>query len=170
MICSIRKRRRIVVNVRFACPVCEHPARYDLAGPGEWQCPKCDHVNPLHFGQSGDDLHACVLCGNTELYKKKDFPHWLGLTILTVACLGSIIPYWLYHQWLTWTILIGSAVLDGLLYLWVGDVVVCYRCDAHYRDLMPNREHKPFELGIAERYRQERLRREQVRNQGSKLR
>jgi hypothetical protein len=111
-----------------------------------------------------------VLCGNTELYKKKDFPHWLGLTILTLACLGSIIPYWLYHQWLTWTILIGSAALDGLLYVWVGDVVVCYRCDAHYRQLIPTGEHKPFELGIAERYRQERLRREQVKNQGSKLR
>src|SRR5437764_15128058 len=84
------------------------------------------------------------------------------MTILTVACLGSIIPYWLYHQWLTWTILIGSAVVDGLLYLWVGDVVVCYRCDAQYRRLTPGPEHKPFELGIAERYRQERLRREQV--------
>ncbi len=158
------------MNVRFACPVCEHRARHDLAGPCEWQCSNCDHVIPLHLGASGPDLHACVLCGNTELYKKKDFPHWLGLTILTLACLGSIIPYWLYHQWLTWTILLGSAALDGLLYLWVGDVVVCYRCDAHYRQLNPKGEHKRFELGIAERYRQERLRREQVKNQGSKLR
>ena len=44
------------------------------------------------------------------------------MTILTAACLGSIIPYWLYHQWWTWAILIGSALFDGLLYLWVGDV------------------------------------------------
>jgi hypothetical protein len=103
-----------------------------------------------------------LLCGNQELYKKKDFPHWLGLTILTIACLGSIVPYWLYHQWLTWTILIGSALFDGLLYLWVGDVVVCYHCNTHYRGVAPGESHKPFELGIAERYRQERLRREQL--------
>jgi hypothetical protein len=103
-----------------------------------------------------------VICGNGELYKKKDFPHWLGLMILTAACLGSIIPYWLYMKTLTWVILIGSALFDGLLYLWVGDVVVCYRCQAHYRGLPPNTEYKPFELGIAERYRQERLRREQL--------
>jgi hypothetical protein len=104
-----------------------------------------------------------VICGNAELYKKKDFPHWLGMAILTLACLGSVIPYLLYQIWLTWTILIGSAVFDGLLYLWVGDVVVCYRCNAHYRKVTPDASHKPFELEIFERYRQERLRREQLR-------
>jgi hypothetical protein len=150
------------VNVCFACPVCRFPSRVQLSGQSEWQCPDCDHLVSLHSPGIDLDLHACLLCGNTELYKKKDFPHWLGLTILTAACLASIIPYWLYHQWLTWAILIGSAALDGLLYLWVGDVVVCYRCDAHYRDFTPDPEHKPFDLGIAERYRQERLRREQL--------
>jgi hypothetical protein len=150
------------VIVHFACPVCEHYARRELAVRSDWHCPDCGHVVPLHARGDDPELHSCVLCGNEELYKKKDFPHWLGLTILTIACLASIIPYWLYHQWLTWTILIGSAVLDGLLYLWVGDVVVCYRCDAHYRKVTPAAQHKPFELGIAERYRQERLRREQL--------
>jgi hypothetical protein len=115
----------------------------------------------LHL-KAEDGLANCAVCGNPELYKKKDFPHWLGLTILTVACLGSIIPYWLYHQWLTWTILIGSAAFDGLLYLWVGDVIVCYRCNAHFRGTAAHAEHKPFELGVAERYRQERIRREQL--------
>ena len=55
------------------------------------------------------------------------------MTILMVACLASVFTYWLYEKWLTWAILIGSALFDGLLYLWVGDVVVCYRCNAHYR-------------------------------------
>jgi hypothetical protein len=84
------------------------------------------------------------------------------MTILTVACLASCVTYAWYDKWLTWAILIGSAVFDGLLYLYVGDVVVCYRCDAHYRRLPPNPAHKPFELTIHERYRQERLRREQL--------
>ena len=63
---------------------------------------------------------------------------------------------------LLWMILIGSAVIDGLLYLWVGDVVVCYRCLAHHRGVPVTAENPPFELGIAERYRQERIRREQL--------
>jgi hypothetical protein len=107
-------------------------------------------------------LTACAVCGNAELYKKKDFPHWLGMTILLAACFGSIIPYYLYHQWLVWIILIGSALVDGLLYLWVGDVVVCYRCQAQHRQLASTAEYPPYELGIAERYRQERIRREQL--------
>src|SRR5437870_4934965 len=130
------------VDIRFACPVCEQPAQRTLPGHGEWQCPACDQR--LQFEGIDAALPACLLCGNQELYKKKDFPHWLGLIILTVACLASIIPYWQYHQWLTWTILLGSAAVDGLLYLWVGNVIVCYRCEAHYRELIPDAEHKPF--------------------------
>ncbi len=145
------------MKVTFACPECETPSRVDLPNHCQWQCPSCDHLLQWQT-QDTNALPACAVCGNTQLYKKKDFPHWLGLTILAVACLGSVIPYWLYHQWLTWTILIGTAIFDGLLYLWVGDVVVCYRCNAHYRGFQPEDQHKPFELGIAERYRQERLR------------
>jgi hypothetical protein len=148
------------MNVQFSCPLCERPARLALSAQTEWQCPNCDHLLPL----ASDCLDDCPICGNSELYKKKDFPHRLGLAILSVACLGSIIPYWLYHQWWSWMLLIGSAFIDGLLYLWVGDVVVCYRCNAHYRGIVPRAEHKPFELGIAERYRQERFRRKQLQD------
>jgi hypothetical protein len=45
----------------------------------------------------------------------------------------------------------------------VGDAVVCYRCHAHYHGFAPTAAHKPHELTIAEKYRQERLRREQMR-------
>ena len=151
------------MNVSFDCPTCENRARVTLGESGLWQCPYCDHLMPLLDRGKPDSLPACLLCGNFELYKKKDFPHWLGLLILTGACLISVIPYWLYHQWLTWAILIGSAAFDALLYLWVGDVIVCYRCQAHYRQAPPSPDHQPFELGIAERYRQEQLRREQLK-------
>jgi hypothetical protein len=49
-----------------------------------------------------------------------------------------------------------------LLYLVVGDVLVCYRCGAQHRGVAPSPAHQPFDLGIAERYRQERIRREQL--------
>ena len=106
-------------------------------------------------------MKACANCGNQELYRKKAFPQWLGLTILTIACVGFLITNAYYHQWWAWSILIGSAVIDGLLYLWVGDVVVCYRCETFRHSSLPVDSHEPFDLGIAERYRQERLRREQ---------
>jgi hypothetical protein len=151
------------VNIHLTCRVCEHPGRIDLPGPGTWHCPGCDHQVQVPAAAAGEAVPCCLLCGNHEIYKKKDFPHWLGLTILTGACLASVVPYYLRYPSLTWAILIGSAVFDGVLYLCVGGVSVCYRCGAEYRGFPVNAEHKPFELSIAERYRQEKLRREQLR-------
>jgi hypothetical protein len=133
--------------------------------PVRWQCPGCDQVLELQ-PDPADSARRCVVCSNHEVYRKKDFPHWLGLTVLTVSCLAFMVASLIYHQWWGWAILIGSAAFDGILYLCVGDVVVCYRCGAHYRGYTPDPAYQPFELGIAERYRQERLRREQL---GQKL-
>jgi hypothetical protein len=156
------------VKVRFHCPVCEHSSRLALPGPTVWQCPACDHRLALEDGPAVKPLAACMICGNRELYKRKDFPHGLGLLILTIACGLSFISYGLYEKWLTWGILIGTALFDGLLYLWVGDVVICYRCQAQYRGVGPTADYKPFELGTAERYRQERLRLDTLRERARK--
>src|SRR5205085_5955020 len=109
----------------------------------------------LHMDARGEEgaPSTCAVCGNRELYKKKDFPHWLGMTILVVACLASVFTYGWYEKWLTWAILLGSALFDGVLYLCVGDALVCYRCHAHYRQVPATDDHKPFELTIGERYR-----------------
>ena len=133
-----------------------------MPGPPEWQCPACDHLHRLPKSLASADLPTCPLCGNHELYKKKDFPHWLGLTILTVASTVFFLGHYFYHPGIAWAVLLGSALVDGGLYLWVGDAVVCYRCAAHYHGLEAGPTHHPFELGTAERYRQERLRREQL--------
>src|SRR5207253_5275933 len=99
--------------------------------------------------------------GGHELYKKKAFPHWLGMTILVGACLGFLVLNAYRFQWWAWAVLLVSAAVDALLYLAVKDVVVCYRCYAHHR-ARGRSGNKPFELIVHERYRQERLRREQM--------
>jgi hypothetical protein len=149
------------MKVYFTCPVCEHPEKVNLRQPSLWQCPACDHRLSLN-GPSDRDVSECVICGNHELYKKKDFPHGLGMTILVLACVVSFITYGWYEKWWTWAILIGTAVFDGLLYLMVGDALVCYRCHAHYKGIPKGTRHLPFDLGTGERYRQERIRREQM--------
>ena len=148
------------MNIRFSCPECDYPARVVADGPVEWRCPRCDHI--LQLPAPDPALTTCVVCGTHELYKKKDFPHMLGMAILVGACLASTLTYWWYDKWITWAILIGSAAFDGILYLLVKDAIVCYRCEAHYRGVKATAEHKPFELTIHERYRQERIRREQL--------
>ncbi len=154
------------MNVVFACPQCETAARLSVDQPRDWQCDACGHT--LHLDQAEPTLPACVVCANRELYKRKDFPHWLGMNLLVIACALSVFTYFWYEKWLTWAILIGTAAFDGILYLLVGDAVVCYRCNAHYRKVSPSPEHQPFELTVGERYRQERLRREQLKAGGTR--
>jgi hypothetical protein len=112
-------------------------------------------------------LPSCIVCGSHELYRKKDFPHWLGMTILVSACLLSTVTYAWYAKWWTWTFLIGSFLVDVLMYRMVGDVVVCYRCQAHYRGFPLSEAHPPFELAIGERYRQEKIRQERLKGKTS---
>jgi hypothetical protein len=128
----------------------------------DWTCAHCGHHLSIEPRGGAEGLEACAICGNGELYKKKNFPHWLGLSILAVASLLFLVAQAIYWQWFGWAIFIGSAVLDGLLYLWVGDAIVCYRCQAHYGGIAVNSRHAPYELAVAERYRQERLRRSEL--------
>jgi hypothetical protein len=148
------------VRLRLYCPSCETSGRAP-AGATQWHCPACDHIVSL-APPTGVSLPCCAACGNAELYRKKDFPHALGMSILVGAFIASTFTYWWYHQWLTWIILIGSAAFDGILYLLVKDVIVCYRCHAEHRDLAHPEKYAPFELTIHERYRQERLRKQEL--------
>jgi hypothetical protein len=155
------------VKVCFDCPACERSRGVvNLTGPTSWTCPACHQAVPLTppptvTGPEGTTLQACAACGNAELSKKKDFPHWLGVAILAVACVAFLLLNAWYQTGLAWLVLIGSAVIDGLLYLTVRDVVVCYHCEAQHRG--PRRSgNAPFELTIHERYRQQKLRKEQL--------
>lgn len=156
------------LKVTFACPVCEQPAVAPVNQPSDWQCQACDHR--LHLNAVASTLPTCVVCGNPELYKKKDFPHWLGMTILVVALVLSTVTYYWYEKWWTWSFLIGSALIDGALYLIVGDVLVCYRCESHYRGFTATDAHKPFEITVGERYRQEKMRQERIKGPGAGVR
>src|SRR5688572_21396180 len=102
------------MRIRLYCPSCDTPGRVTLPGATEWRCPSCDHLVTLSPAtQPG--LLCCAACGNAELYRKKDFPHGLGMTILLGAFLASTLTYWWYDKVLTWVILLGSAAFDGLL-------------------------------------------------------
>src|SRR5205807_10264594 len=110
-------------------------------------------------------LSQCIACGNAQVYRQKNFPQWLGLSLLTAACAAFFILQGLYLKDLAWTILLGSAAIDLVLYLIVGDVIICYRCHARHVGLAKQKSFDPFELAIAEKYRQERLRREMAAKQ-----
>lgn len=150
------------MNLQLLCPECGAWTGTDQVGVAAWSCESCGATIPAAAPAAGNVLSVCRVCGNTELYLQKDFPHWLGMGIIGVACAASVVTLAMYWIVTTWVILIGSAVLDVILYLIMGDVTVCYRCQSQYRGFQLNAGHQPFDLAVGEKYRQERLRRQQL--------
>ena len=153
------------MTVTYECPNCHTPQRTDLAaGRNAVLCAACSYQVQLRLGAvDGSVVKECAVCGTQDLYIQKDFPHRLGLTIVGVGVVLSSIA-WLYYLYpAALGILLVTALLDLCLYYAIGDVLICYRCLAQYRGVERSPNHKPFDLGIGERYRQERLRLELVR-------
>jgi len=154
------------MRMAIPCPHCGEVFSTTDVDAERWRCPNCQEEVAAQAAGGGEVLSCCRVCGNEQIYVQKDFPHSLGLTIVAVAIvLSCVFYYWHWLVW-TWAVLIGSVLVDALLYWWVGTVRVCYRCQARYWGFAPNPQHHPFELEIAEKYRQERLRRQSLSRSG----
>jgi hypothetical protein len=69
----------------------------------------------------------------------------------------STIAYALWYPIVSLGILMAFALVDFLLFLFMKDVLVCYRCGARHGGFKPASQ-ATFDLEVGERYRQERLR------------
>lgn len=88
-------------------------------------------------------LTGCLACSHPELFTKKDFPQALGIALVVTAAL--LAPF-------TWYLsLVVVALVDALLYLFAGNVVVCYQCRAEHRGFHPEPRHPAFDREIEER-------------------
>jgi hypothetical protein len=104
----------------------------------------------------------------TDLYIQKDFPQGLGLFIVGVGFAISTV-FWYYEMPIpAYLVLVVSIVLDLVMYHLVGDVTICYRCLCQLRGdgSNPQGRFRTFDLSIGERYRQERIRAETLRERG----
>ena len=99
-------------------------------------------------------LSACPNCGCRDLFVRKDFPQKLGLAIVVVAAVAFLVlAASRQHFHLGVIVLVAAAVIDALLYAFVGKMTVCYKCRGEFRDAPINPEHEGFELAVAEKYR-----------------
>jgi len=158
------------MELTFSCQNCEATGRLGgVETATEAVCLHCGTVRRLHreaISQTG--LEACPCCLTGDLYVQKDFPQGLGLfTILVGFAISTV--FWYYEMPIAaYLVLVASALLDYVLYHTVGDVTICYRClsQLRRRGANPDGRFKPFDLAVGERYRQERLRIQQLRKQG----
>ena len=63
---------------------------------------------------------------------------------ITVAL--STLAYAIWGFLPSLAVLVAASVIDFLLYRWLGEIPVCYRCHCEFRGFVHNPEHRPFDL------------------------
>jgi hypothetical protein len=122
-------------------------------------CVHCGHTVEVPDGAiSGGGVHRCLVCPSTDLYVRKDFPQHIGVAIVVVGFAISCVTWYFYLTVATFAVLLATALVDVVLYCFVGNALMCYRCGAMYRDVEGLDEHGGFDLETHERYRQESAR------------
>jgi hypothetical protein len=144
------------MNVTYTCPACSQTARARLPAESSYiSCPRCQQQIKIPSGAVEDQqIHRCLVCPSTELYARKDFPQRLGVALVVAGFIGSSIAWANYQVLWSFAILFGTALIDLLLYLVMGQSLTCYRCHAQYRGFEEIERHGGFDLQTHERYRQ----------------
>lgn len=159
------------MELTFECPRCGAVGSVPRVEPdGVATCAGCGASRPLRANMLEEGgLLGCPLCATEDLYLQKDFPQGLGLAIVAAAIAASTVFWYLDRPIPALGILLLSALVDMALYYRVGDVTICYRCLSQYRGpgANPGGRFRGFDLAIGERYRQERLRIEELKRRSS---
>jgi predicted RNA-binding Zn-ribbon protein involved in translation (DUF1610 family) len=181
------KIAELSMDVTFRCPKCEQTARDEVSAepPHPNPSPTTDILSAVPGGREAskalmcracglnltipDDafetdepgrrkLTRCLACPSRDLFVRKDFPQRLGVAIVVLGFAASCVT-WYYH-WLyaTFGILFATALIDLLLYFLCGNALMCYACGAIYRDASVQKDDRPFDLTVHERYRQQAIR------------
>lgn len=96
----------------------------------------------------------CPACGCRDLFVRKDFPQKVGLAIVLIAGVAFIaLAAARTYFYLGALVLLGAVLVDAIIYLFVGQVIVCYRCRAEIRDRPIDPSIGAFDLSTAEKYR-----------------
>ena len=148
------------MNVAFHCDHCERTTQADIdVDTVTIPCRYCQAVHRIqpHAIEPGNVVR-CAICPCEELFVRKDFPQRLGLIIILIQIISSSSTWYFHMIYWTFAILGASALLDFTLYMWIGNVLQCYRCQSQYRGIEGLEERDAFSLETHERYRQQEAR------------
>jgi hypothetical protein len=144
------------MQIIFQCPVCQkrsqqRPQPADAAV----SCTHCDWKRDEGSQDfQGEFVSRCRICGCGDLWRQKDFPPGLGLLMVGTGALLSTIAWANHYPTTALSILMGFALIDLLLYTFMSDMLVCYRCRARHRQTPMQEEHPAFNLELNVRYSQ----------------
>jgi hypothetical protein len=124
-------------------------------------CGGCGRSIPLDISEAlrlDRGVDRCPVCAGADFYSRKDFDPKLGLTVVIIGALISGVFYWFGRDLIAYSILAAAALTDLVVYGWLKDVTVCYRCHTEFRGAYPRRA-AAFDLHTADVLEQEYERR-----------
>ncbi len=144
------------LTVGFFCPECARYSEYTLL-PAEavHACSHCGHESESNASPTllaGGPIDRCPHCDNREFFLRKDFPQQLGCAAVTLTVGLSTLAYAFWGFLPSLAVLVVASLLDFVLYHWLGETTVCYRCHSELRGFAPNSAHGPFDMHRAEEY------------------
>lgn len=155
------------MELTFECPQCKAVNRtQDAQACKQFKCQSCGYLRQAHENSiSAEGLCHCPYCGNDKLYVQKDFPQGLGLAIVIAGFAWATYHWYMIQPLAAYGVLLGSALLDMILWKKVPDVVICYRCVSQMRgpDIKPIGRFLPFHIEVGETFRQERMRAAEIK-------
>jgi uncharacterized protein YbaR (Trm112 family) len=143
------------VKISFLCPHCKRQLEFDELSQNESTCPVCEQSIRLRITERmrhDNVVERCSICDCNKVYVQKDFNRTLGVSIFAAGAVLFLICAWfnrLVEGTLVWA---AFVVADALLYKFLPDVTICYKCHTQYRGVASNPDNQPFELGLAEKY------------------
>lgn len=150
------------MNVTHLCRACERTVRSEFdANSTEIVCSACGHATSIPAGamaQRDDgavEVTQCLVCPSTDLFARKNFPQHIGVTVVVIGLAASCIPWYFRNWWGTFAVLGATALIDLCLFLFLGNVVQCYRCQAQYRGVEGAEDQGAFNLEVHEKHRQQ---------------
>ena len=152
------------MRITFACPACDATATLDrVEDRVAIDCPGCGAglaipSGAMEWRTDGGErrcrLRRCLVCPSGELFARKDFPQRLGVAIVVVGFAASCVTWGMRLLVPTFAILFATALVDVVLYLFMPECLVCYRCGARYRGDGVCDDAGGFDLETHERHRQ----------------
>ncbi len=146
------------MQIRFHCPtdLCVAIIEYEPLeqSDGAILCPRCTRALRLNISETmrmRQSVDRCAVCGCNELFLRKDFPQRIGVLVVVVFGLLGLY-YFQISVVKAWLILAAAAVIDLLIYAFIGRVTTCYACRAEYRHGRLNPTHADFDLATSEKH------------------
>ena len=143
------------MKIWFLCPHCKHELNFEDLSQDAAPCPVCEKSIALRISErtrKDNVVEHCLICDCPQVYVQKDFNRTLGVSIFVAGAILFLICAWfnrLVEGTLVWA---AFTVADALLYKYLPNVTICYKCHSQYREFNENPANTAFELGLAEKY------------------